>query len=269
MAIELDTTRISAQTAALAAQTDAPASQAGKTAPILGGENLTVTSGAMSDLEKLVAKLKNENENTRLNVAQRRVSILQTVLDSMADKITSAEKEDLIKLEELNVQKSEAESELAKLQGNMTDVKGRITALDIQIEALEKAVEQAIEDGAHHREQVAKLEEQRLREQAELNQLENAIKSISSQIANIDGKIAKYTEAIGSATLSEVSAALRAAASGEEKGEHDSPETQADRDKKDAKEVAADISRHIREALDKIDEQISRVLEEAQELVKA
>ena len=62
---------------------------------------------------------------------------------------------------------------------------------------------------------------------------------------------------------------MRAAASGEEKGEHDSPETQADRDKKDAKEVAADISRHIREALDKIDEQISRVLEEAQELVKA
>ena len=269
MAIELDTTRIAAQTAALAAQTDTPAAQTGKTSPILGGENLTVTSGAMSDLEKLVAKLKNENENTRQSVAQRRVSILQTVLDSMADKISSAEKEDLLKIEELNCQKSEAESELAKLQGSLTDAKGRISALDIQIDALEKAIEQAVQDGADHREQVAKLKEQRSEEQAELDRLEGAIKSVSSKIAGIDGKIAKYTEAIGSATLSEVSAALRAASNSEEKGAPDSPETQVDRDKQDAKEVAADISRHIREALDKIDEQISRALDEAQELVKA
>ena len=264
MAIELDTTRIAAQTAALAAQTDAPAAQAGKTAPILGGENLTVTSGAMSDLEKLVAKIKNENENTRQNVAQRRISILQTVLDSMADKITSAEKENLLKIEELNCQKSEAESELAKLQLDMTDTKGRISALDIKIDALEKAIEQAVRDGADHREQVAKLKEHRAKEQAELDRLEGAIKSVSSKIADIDGKIAMYTEAIGSSTLSKVSAALRAASSGDDTQGAESPETQADRDEKATKEVATDISRHIREALDKIDEQIGRVLDEAQ-----
>ena len=41
MAIELDTTRIAAQTMALASQTDTSAAQAKKgTTPILGGENL-------------------------------------------------------------------------------------------------------------------------------------------------------------------------------------------------------------------------------------
>jgi len=265
MAIEFDTTRIAAQTMALASQTDTSAAQAKKgTTPILGGENLKVTSGAMSDLDKLVAKIKNENENTRQSVAQRRVSILQTVLDSMADKITQAEKEDLLKLEALNGQKSEAESELAGLQADKSAVTGRVSALDIQIDALEKAVEQAVQDGKDHREQVAKLKEQRAEEQAELDRIEGAIKSVSSKIADIDGKIATYTEAIGSATLSKVSAALRAASSEDDLPAAETPETQADRDKKDAKEAVTDISRHIRESLDKIDEQISRVLDEAQ-----
>ena len=92
MAIEFGTTRIAAQTAAAAAQGNVPAEQNAKLGPVLGGESLTVTSGAMSDLEKLVARLKNENENTRQSVTQRRISILGTVLDSMADRISEAER---------------------------------------------------------------------------------------------------------------------------------------------------------------------------------
>ena len=233
-------------------------------APLLGGDSVKVTSGAMTDLEKLVARLKNESENTRQSVSQRRISILQTILDSMASTITATERENLLELEKLNGQKSEAESELAKLQGAKTAADGRIAVLDVQIEALEKAIEQAVKDGAEHREQVAKLKEQRAEEQAELDRIEGAIKSASSKIADIDGKIAECTKAIGSATLSKVSAALRAASSDDDAGEGESLETQAERDKKDAKEIEYNISRRISEALDKIDEQIRRVLDEAQ-----
>ena len=74
MAIEFGTTRIAAQTTAAATQSNAPAEGKAKTTPVLGGESLTVTSGAMSDLEKLVARLKNENENTRQSVTQRRIN---------------------------------------------------------------------------------------------------------------------------------------------------------------------------------------------------
>jgi chromosome segregation ATPase len=246
MAIEIDTSRVATQTAALATQTNAPAEQGTTVAPLLGGKSLTVSSGAMSDLDKLVAKIKNENENTRQSVAQRRISILQTVLDSMADSITATEKENLLEIEKLNGQKSTAESELSKLQGEKTATEGRITALDIQIDALEKAIEQAVQDGADHREQVAKLKKQREEDQAELNQIEGNIKTVSSKIVEIDGKIAKCTETIGAATLSKVTEALRAASSEDGAGEAERPETQADRDKKDAKEVATDISRHIR-----------------------
>ena len=85
-------------------------------APLLGGESVKVTDGAMTDLEKLVARLKNENEATRQSVAQRRISILSTVLDSMADRITAAEKENLLKIEELNGEKAGLQNELAALK---------------------------------------------------------------------------------------------------------------------------------------------------------
>ena len=62
MAIELDTTRIASQTTAATTQNDAPVMQEAKLTPVLGGENVKVTSGTMSDLEKLVARLKAETE---------------------------------------------------------------------------------------------------------------------------------------------------------------------------------------------------------------
>ena len=72
MAIELDTTRIASQTTAAATQNDAPALQEAKLAPVLGGENVKVTSGAMSDLEKLVAQLKNETDEQVVPLNERK-----------------------------------------------------------------------------------------------------------------------------------------------------------------------------------------------------
>ena len=48
--------------------------------PILGGVSVRVVDGSTTDLEKLVAMLKNENEATRQSVAERRTTIRSTVL---------------------------------------------------------------------------------------------------------------------------------------------------------------------------------------------
>ena len=269
MAIELDATRIAANATTTAAQDNAPAAQEKKTTPVLGGKSLEVSSGAMTDLEALVARLKDETDNTKMSVAQRRISILSTVLDSMKDRVTQAERDSLIKIEELNGQKAEAEAELADFKSQKTASEGRIAELDMMIDMLEKQVEQAVQDGKDHREQVEKLKRQRAEEQAKLDRIDASIASVSAKIAGIDAKIAECSKAIASTTLSEVSRALREASAVESSSTAvDRPDSEEKRSKEEQKAAATDIGNVIREALDRIDEQIARALDEAN-VVKA
>ena len=262
MAIELDTTRIASQTTAATTQNDAPVMQEAKLTPVLGGENVKVTSGTMSDLEKLVARLKAETDDTKMSLAQQRISILATVLDSMADRISESERNSLLEIEKLNLQKSEAESKL----------EGRITALDLQISALEQAIERAVQDGVDHREQVAKLKAQRAEEQAKLDKINDAISSANAKISGFDVKIAECSQAIAKTTLNEVASALRFAANEKTSSPpsvDDGAESNAERVKQEKKAEETDIGNVIRESLDKIDAQIRKVLDESQMKVEA
>lgn len=264
MSIEINVggkSTLNIQTAGDSAALEAPKTQA--PSKLLGGDSLKVTDGTMTDLEKLVAQLKNESADARQSVAQRRISILQTVLDSMADRISEAERENLVQIEDLNAQKSAAAAELAGYKAEKSAAEGRIAVLDAQIKALEDAVDRAVKDGEDHRRQVAELKAQLAEEQGKLDQIENAISSTSAKIAGIDAKIATCTQAIGAATLNEVSEALRAAASDAVQGT-ERTERDADRVKAEAKAAATDIAALISDALDKIDAQIRQALDEAQ-----
>ena len=267
MAIELDTTRIASQTTAATTQNDAPVMQEAKLTPVLGGENVKVTSGAMSDLEKLVAQLKAETDDTKMSLAQQRISILATVLDSMADRISESERNTLLEIEKLNLEKSEAENTLAGYLSEKTASEGRISALDLQISALEKAIERAVQDGVDHREQVAKLKAQRADEQAKLDEINDAIASANAKISGIDVKIAECSQAIAKTTLNEVASALRFAANEKTSSPpsvDDGAESNAERVKQEKKAEETDIGNVIRESLDKIDAQIRKVLDESQ-----
>ena len=267
MAIGLDATRIATQTATVSTQDNTPVAQGAKTSPILGGESLKVSSGAMTDLEKLVAQLKNESENSRQNVAHRRISILHTVLDSMADRISEAEKKNLIEIEGLNLQKTNARTELDGYISAKASTDGRISLLDTQIQALEKAIEQAVKDGEDHRKQVEELKAKRDEERKELDRLDNMIASTSAKISGIDVKMAECSAAIASTTLNEVASALRHA-SNDGSLPPERPEREAERAKEEKKVESADLANIISDALDKIDDQIRRTLDEAQ-VVKA
>lgn len=231
--------------------------------PILKGESVTITSGAMSDLEKLVARLKNETSDTRQSVAQRRISIMQTVIDSRNIQVTESQMASLVNIEELGSEKAELQRELAEITVQKNDAQGRITLLDMQIEALEKQIAQAVEDGEDHRQKVAELKEQRSREQAKLDRLEGVIASISAKIAGIDVKVSECTSTIGATTLAEVSKALRDAA-GAASASAEKAESNADRVEAEKKALANDVALALSESLDEIDAQIAKVIDEAQ-----
>ena len=224
--------------------------------PILGGVSVKDVDGSTTDLEKQVAMLKNENEATRQSVAERRTAILSTVLDSMAERISAAERENILKLEQLNTEKSAATTELDDLKKSQVVMEALIKSLDDQIK-------QAVQDGEDHREQVEKLKAQRAEEQKKLDGVKQSIKSVSSKIAGLDSKIAECSKAIASSTLTEVYAALRSA-TGVSTLEAESAETQAERERQEANSTAYDIALHISAALDKLDGQIRAALDEAQ-----
>ena len=273
MAIELNTSKVATQVAGETRLTEGQvASEGAKLGPILGGESLKVTSGAMSDLEKLVARLKNETDDTKMSVTQRRIAVLQTVLDSMADRITEQERNGLIEIEKLNGEKAVEAGKLAGLEDDKASAQARIAALDVKIAELEGAIERAVQDGEDHRKQVAELKRQRAVEQKKLDRINTAIESANAKIAGIDAKIAECSKAIAQTTLNEVANALRIAegdslSQGSTKDV--SKESDAERRKAEAKAEATDIGNVIRESLDKIDAQILQALAEAQELVKA
>lgn len=268
MSIELNTGKTATSIASpMDTMSDGGEVAKAKTSPILGGESLKVSSGATTDLEKLVMQLKAETDDVSMSLAQRRISILSTVLDSMSDRISAAERNSLIEIESLNGEKSELESELAGYQSDKTATEGRIAILDAEIEALEKAVEQAVQDGADHRERVAELKKQRAEEEAKLEQLNVAIESANSKISGIDVKISECTATIAKTTLNEVASAMRAAANAKSSSssvEELSNESNAERTKKEEKMEATDVAKIISEALDEIDDQIRAALDEAQ-----
>ena len=256
MSIQLDTNRLAGAVQTPAQDIAAPLNQGKATSAILGGQSVKVTDGSMTDLEKLVARIKNESAATRQSVAQRRLSILSTILDSMADKITASEKANILKSEELNIEKSE-------LQKNMTELTRDKEVMDALIESLDRQIEQAVKDGKEHNEQVRKLERQRAEEQAKLERANESIESVASKIAGVDAKLSECSKAIASSTLNEVYAALRLA-SGDDKPEAERNETLAERKKADAKNAANDLALHISAALDRIDGQIRAALDAAQ-----
>ena len=88
MSIQLDTTRLSgsAQTSAQDATSLQGTSKA--VAALFGGSSVSVTDGTVTDLEALVARLKNESERTKF-------SLFLTSLSSIGQSLSETEKRTL------------------------------------------------------------------------------------------------------------------------------------------------------------------------------
>ena len=107
--------------AAVAAQGAAPeesnpfVQQKKQPAPILGGENVRVTSGAVSDLEKIVARLKSEDDETRTSLTKMRLSAVGAALDAANVRLTAEQAAALDDMVLAESERTALEEELAQI----------------------------------------------------------------------------------------------------------------------------------------------------------
>ncbi len=235
---------------------------AAQTAQVLGGASVTVSAAPSTDLEKLVARVKQESDQTRNAVAQRRIAVLLTILNSMNERISEQQRNNLVKIEQLRGDLDDIAKAIVEMQNAKSTAQAASAVMAEKIKALEKAVEGAVEDGKAHRETIEKLKAQKEEQDAKVRELENSIASASAKAAGIKADMAACEAAIGAATLGEVAAAVRAAA-GEVRAPEES-ESQTDRDKAEKKAAETNPLDAIREALDKMDADIMRTIEESQ-----
>ena len=262
-------------------------------AAVLGGPGVNV-SVTGSQLDKLVAKVKGESEDARLDAAKRRIAIILTALQTLNLQMNENQKNSLAQLEVLQGQ-LDALSEL--LNGKTSEeaaAKAREAELEARIEALKKAVANAVKEGEEHRKQVEELKRTRAADDAELRRAEDSlakaeaaiqaatanltkarsdldtaktatetiktdIAQLKSQISGLEKNISACVAAVGDKALASLAAALRSDTPTKAPEIH---ETTADREKEEAKQIANDPLRIIREALDRMDADIRRTIDD-------
>lgn len=171
-------------------------------APLLGGENVKVSSGAMTDLEKLVARLKSESEATRTSVTQMRLAAVVTALDMAGVRLSQEQSAAFETVAEQEGVKASLEAEMAELceKYGIGPTDTATMVMDAMIRSLEQAVERAVQDGKDHNEAVAKAKERLEREQAELDRLENAEEKDEAAIATAREAVSAAQGAYDAAT---------------------------------------------------------------------
>ncbi len=283
-----------------AVQTDPQSARTGSNAPapVLDGPGVRV-SVTGTQLDKLVAKVKGESEDARLATAKRRIAIVLTVLSALNVKISESQKNNLAQIEALQSQIDELAKLLSGKDGSLTADQARVAALEAQIESIKNAVANAIKEGEEHRKQVEELKKTRAADDAELKKAEAAlakaeaalaaaqanlakaqkgldsakqdveadkkdIAAVKAQVEGLEKKVAECVAAVGDKTLAALAAGLRVEAPEVEPAEH---ETNADREKEEAKAIANDPLRAIRAALDRMDADIRKTIEDNRTLL--
>lgn len=189
----------------LATQTGGPGAEktAAQAAPLLAGASVTVTSAATTDLEKLVARLKGESEDTKASLSKMR---LASILDSYASRFGALNAEQAQALTDIttnNTAIAQKEQDLKKAQKELSAAQAQSLVMQTQIESLERAVAQAIEDGKIHRKTVQKLKEQLARDvdneelRAQVEEAEAALANSEKALATAQADLAAAQAAAG------------------------------------------------------------------------
>jgi chromosome segregation ATPase len=254
MAIELNINRLNTETTSnLGDVASGTGETTGKAlSALFGGSSLTVTSGSMTDLEALVARIKTESERTKF-------SLLLTSLNAISQGLSDSQKR-LIeqglalsdKLEELNEELEKYSSELSQKNSDLTLIKAKI-------ESLEKQIEQAQKDGIEHNKLVAEMKAARQELEAKrqaVAETSGKIDKTKNEIASVKGQISALLSSLGENTVKTIAKEL-ATLSDPEKAERP-----AEAKKADEKELETNPFAAIRESLEKIERDITETIEE-------
>lgn len=222
-----------------------------KIAPLFGGKSLTVSFSGMSDLEALVAKLKNEQDKTKF-------SILITSLNSIGESLTAAQKTAVEEGLKLNEQLKTLNGKLAALNGTLSTAQQEAVLLQTQIDSLKTQIEQAVQDGKDHNELVAKQKE--LREEldaknATIAETKGKISETKNEISSVNGKISAVVKSIGENTLKTIANEIADIARPEE------ATSNAEREKEEKHEEATSIFNSIHDSLENFARDLSENIE--------
>lgn len=252
MSIQLDTTRLSAS-AQTSAQDASPMQGTSKAVAALFGESsVSVTDGSATDLEALVARLKNESERTKF-------SLLLTSLSSIGQSLNETEKRTLEQCLSLFEKLDTLDGNAEKYSTELANEKAAALLLQTQIDALSKQIEQAVADGKAHNELV--IEQKRVR--AELEEKERTIADTKdkidqtkNEISSVKGQISVVVRSIGEGTLKTIANDLAMLADPEK------AERPAETRKAEEKEAEISLCAAIRDSLAKIERDIMATIEE-------
>lgn len=253
MAIELNVNRLNAETSSLLGDV-APGKGAGTgkaLAALIGGESVTVTSGALTDLEALVAKLKSDSERTRF-------LMLMTSLSSIGQSLNEAQKSALEMGLALSDRLKALNEQLEVYEGDQSKSRSDLSVLQLKIETLKKQIEQAVKDGKEHNELVA--ESKRVREEIaakeqKIAETDGKIAEVKNEIASVTSRISTIVRSIGENALKTIARELTALTPREE------AESAEEARKEAEKVVANDPLKAIHDALDRIERDLADAIE--------
>ncbi len=287
--------------ATLSGQADEAKSTAQKqVAPLLGGPSVSVTQAPSSDLEKLVAQLKNENDDQKASLAKQRLSSILGVYTTRYGELTSQQTQALEEIASNNAAIAGLMPDYQKAQADLAAADAQKVIMEAKIEELDRAIERAVADGKAHRETVAKLKEQLARDvenedlKAELAQEEATVAALEKEVEGLekDRKTAVAQLATQEAKLDSLNAevdrlkgeiAALEASNKELAGQLDPQtithlllafeaqstapaiepnRTAAEEEKAEQKAIANDPANVLREAMDHMDEAILQTIDE-------
>ncbi|MBR1836934.1 MAG: hypothetical protein IJ783_06560 [Kiritimatiellae bacterium] len=252
MSIELDTSRLSTAFQSVAGETPSGAGVKKAAAALLGGTAVTVTNGAATDLEALVAKLKNENERAKF-------SVLLSSLSAIGQSLTDAQKRILEQGLALSEKLDELNETIGKYTGDEAQQKADSAILQAKIDALQKQIDQAIADGKAHNELVA--EQKRVREELDakkqvLAETQGQIAKTQNEISSVKGQISAIVKSIGENAVKAIANELATLS------EPEKAERPAEAAKEAEKEAETNPFASIRDSLDRIERDIAATIEE-------
>lgn len=258
MAIELNINKVATAVTGDSKLTEEQgAAQGKKLGSLLGGEGVKVTLGGVSDLEALVARLKNEQEKTKF-------SLLVSSLNSVSESLTAAQKAAVEEGLKLNDQLRALDRQLSGLVLELQRLEADVALLNEKIKALTKQIEEAVKDGEQHRKLMAQLKEQRKELEAKEDTIaatKGKINEAKNEISAVEGKLAAVVKSIGNETLKTIANEIAAISETEE------VESNAEQEKKAAKAVANDPFNAIRESLDRLGRELTDTIERSTEVM--
>jgi len=252
MSIQLDTPRLAGSVQMSVPDLAAPTEQGKALAALLGGKSVTVTDGSMSDLEALVARLKNESERAKF-------LMLMTSLTSIGQSLNEAQKAALEEGLALSEKLDALTDLLETCESDNSKAKADALILQAKIEQLSKQIEQAVEDGKEHNELVDEMK--RVREELDaksqtIADTQGKIDTTKNEIASVKGKISAIVSSIGENSLKTIASELATLTGPEE------AESPAEAKKEAEKAAANNPLNAIRESLDRIERELTDTIQQ-------